>query len=163
MSDIGFIALLFGIGALVLLAEIFLPSHGVLTVVGVGFLVTAVVRTFMDHGRNAGAVAVVTCLVALPTFGYLSIKYWKRTPIGRRIAPDNPVLTSADTTVPVEELRRLIGQCGRTISPLRPVGVCDFGGRRIACVTELGMVDAGVEVIATGIRSGNLAVSPQSA
>ena len=163
MSDLGILLLLYGVGVLMLVAEIFIPSHGILTVAGVGFLGAAVAQTFMDYGRDAGIIAVGTCLVALPVFGYLSIKYWRRTPIGRRIVPNNPMLTSADTSVPIEQLRTMVGEAGRTVSPLRPVGVCVFGGRRVSCVAELGVVEAGVEVIATGIRNGNLAVSPKTA
>ena len=80
------------------------------------------------------------------------------TPIGRRIAPPNPKLTSADTSIPIDELERHIGQLGRSISPLRPVGICEFSGRRISCVAEFGMVEAGVVVEAIGIKGGNLSV-----
>ena len=162
MTSLSLVLLLYSVGVLMLVAEVFIPSHGILTVAGVGSLAAAVARTFMDHGRNAGILAVVTCLVALPVFGYLSIKYWRHTPIGRRIVPDNPVVTSADTSVPIEQLRAMVGHAGRTVSALRPVGICDFGGRRVSCVVELGVVEAGVEVIATGIRNGNLAVSPKT-
>lgn len=163
MSNFSLLLLLYGVGVFMLVAEVFIPSHGILSVAGLGFLTAAVVRTFAEHGREAGIVAVVTCLVALPVFGFVSVKYWRRTPIGRRIVPDNPVITSADTSVPIEQLRTMIGHTGRAVSPLRPVGICDFGGRRVSCVAELGVVEAGAEVMATGIRNGNLAVSPKSA
>jgi len=163
MSDVGILTLLYCIGVLMLVAEIFIPSHGVLSVAGLGFLVVAVVRTFMYGGREAGVIAVLACLVFLPIFAYLSIKYWPRTPIGRRISPPNPVLTSADTSVPVEEMAILIGQTGRSISPLRPVGICVFDGRRVSCVAEFGMVDAGVMVEGVGMKGSNLAVVEKKA
>ena len=163
MSDFGILFLLYGAGVLILVAEIFIPSHGILTVAGLGFLSTAVVRTFLDFGREAGVASALACLVALPVFGYVSVKYWRRTPIGRRIVPANPVLTSADTSVPIERLSALVGRTGRAVSALRPVGVCEFGGCRVSCVTELGVVEAGSEVLATGIVNGNLAVTPGTA
>ncbi|MHC4698022.1 MAG: hypothetical protein ACYTFA_14915 [Planctomycetota bacterium] len=158
MSDVSILFILYVVGVLFLVGEIFIPSHGVLTLAGLGFLIAAVVKTFTYGGRGAGTVAIFACLVLVPAFAFLAIKYWPKTPIGRMIAPPNPKLTSADISVPVEELQRHIGQLGRTVSPLRPVGICEFNGRRISCVAEFGMVEAGVDVEGIGIKGGNLSV-----
>ena len=163
MPEIGILILLYALGILVLVAEIFIPSSGVLCVTGMGLLVWAVARTFQIAGREAGVLAVLTCLVVLPIFAYVAIKYWHRTPIGKRIAPPNPVLTTADTSIPVEELGALIGQTGRCLSPLRPVGICEFQGRRISCLAEFGMIDAGTAVVGTRIAGANLAVIERKA
>lgn len=159
MSELGVLILVYVAGVLLLLGEIFIPSYGVLTVAGVGFLITGVIKTFSYGGREAGVAAMLACLVLLPTFAYLSIKYWPHTWVGRRIMPPNPVLTSADTSVPIDLLRELIGKTGTAVSALRPVGICEFGGHRVSCVADLGTVDAGATVRGTGIRSGNLSVS----
>ena len=160
MSDPAILILLYVVGLLMLVAEIFIPSHGILTVAGVGFLVAAIVQTFSYAGREAGIVAIFACLVFLPTFAGLAIKYWHRTPIGRRIAPPNPVAV-ADASA--AELRALIGTEGRSATPLRPVGICVFSGRRISCVADFGIIDADVAVKAVSVRNGNLAVREQPA
>ncbi len=158
MSDVMILALLYGVGVLMLVAEVFIPSHGILTVVGLGLLIAGVVQTFSYAGRDAGIIAVFACLVFVPAFAMLAIKYWHRTPIGKRIAPPNPTLTAADTSVPIEEINSLIGRTGRTVSPLRPVGICEFNGRRVSCVAQFGMVEAGVTVEGVGLSGTNLAV-----
>ena len=163
MSEIGILILLYVLGVILLIAEIFIPSSGMLSIAGMGLLVLAVARTFQVAGREAGVFAVLTCLVVLPIFAYVAIKYWHRTPIGKRIAPPNPVLTSADTSIPVEELGALIGQTGRCTSALRPVGICEFQGRRISCLAEFGMIDAGAAVVGTRIAGANLAVIERKA
>ena len=158
MSEVSILILLYAVGVLFLVGEIFIPSHGILTLAGLGFLVAAVVKTFTYGGRDAGIVAVFACLIFVPAFAFLAIKYWPKTPIGRMIAPPNPKLTSADTSIPIDELERNIGQLGRAISPLRPVGICEFSGRRISCVAEFSMIEAGVVVEGVGIKGGNLSV-----
>ncbi|MGB2984315.1 MAG: NfeD family protein [Phycisphaerae bacterium] len=158
MSEVAVLALLYAVGVLLLVAEIFIPSHGVLSIAGLGFLVAAVVKTFSYGGREAGTIAIFACLVFLPVFAFVAIKYWHRTPIGKRISPPNPVLTSADTSVPVEELNRLIGQTGRSETPLRPVGICKFNGKRVSCLAEFGMIEAGATVEAVRVSGSNLAV-----
>ena len=158
MSEIAIIALLFGAGVLVLIAELFIPSHGVLTFVGIALLVAGVVQTYSYGGEKAGAISVIACLVVLPVFVLVAIKVWPRTWVGRRIAPPNPVATTRDSSVPVEEISRYIGQTGRSLSTLRPVGICEFNGRRVSCVAEFGMLDAGVAVQGLRVLGGQLAV-----
>jgi len=94
---------------------------------------------------------------------YVAVKYWRQTPIGRKIVPPNPVLTTADVGVPVEKLSRLVGQTGVAKTPLHPVGICEFDGQRISCVAQFGSVEAGVSVVGVKIQSGNLAVRPLDA
>jgi membrane-bound ClpP family serine protease len=160
MSDIGIIVLLYAVAVLILTAEIFIPSHGILSVAGVAFLLAAVTKTFFFAGRDAGLISLLACLLFLPAFAYVSIRLWPKTPLGRRIAPPNPILTAADAGVPVAELSQLIGRTGRAVTQLRPVGICDFGGRRVSCVTEFGVVDAGAAVVASGFSGGTLTVVP---
>lgn len=163
MSEAVIIFILFAVGVLLLVAEIFIPSHGVLCVVGVGFLIAGIVKTHGHAGQTAGLVAGLTCLVFVPTAGFVALKYWKKTPIGRMIAPPNPEVRASDSSVPVEEITALIGQTGRAITPLRPVGICMFGGRRVSCVAQFGMIDANVEVQGVGMTGSNLAVVDVSA
>ncbi len=163
MSDVAILVILYAAGVLVLVSEIFIPSHGVLSVAGIGFLIAAIVRTFSYGGREAGIIAVFACLVFVPAFAFVAIKYWHLTPIGRRIAPPNPVATTSDSSVPVDELSRLIGQTGRSVTLLRPAGICEFDGKRVSCVAEFGMIDAGVTVEGIRISGSNLAVQEKKA
>lgn len=158
MPDVGVLILLFVLGAIALTAEIFIPSQGVLTLAGLGFLIAGIVRTFQDVGHGAGTAAVFACLVFVPTLAFVSVKYWRRTRIGRMIAPPNPILTSADTSVPVEEINAMIGQTGNSLSPLRPVGICEFNGRRVSCIARFGMIESGVIVEGVGMTGANLSV-----
>ncbi len=58
MSEVAILAMLYAVGVLLLVGEIFIPSHGVLSLAGLGFLVAAVVKTFDYAGRGAGIIAV---------------------------------------------------------------------------------------------------------
>ncbi|MFH0983169.1 MAG: NfeD family protein [Planctomycetota bacterium] len=153
----GLIALLYAIALAVLVAEIFIPSHGILTVAGLGFLIAAVVKTF-QMSNQAGVVAILACAVLLPTAAALAVKVWPHTWIGRKISPDNPVLSARDVGVDVDEMQAMIGRVGRSLTPLRPSGTCDFNGRRFPCVAEMGMIDRDVEVQVVGIKGSNLTV-----
>jgi membrane-bound serine protease (ClpP class) len=163
MSEVVIIVVLFLAGAMVLVAELFVPSHGVLTVLGLALVTAGVVQTFRYGGDKAGALSIVACLIALPAFAVAAIKIWPRTWVGRRIAPPNPVVTLRDTSVPVEEISRYIGCTGKAVSPLRPVGICEFDGRRISCVAEFGMLQAGAVVQGVRAVGGQLVVEERKA
>jgi membrane-bound serine protease (ClpP class) len=163
MSEWWVLVILFGVGALMLTAEVFIPSHGALTVAGLGFLIVGIFKTFSYAGRDAGIIAIFACVVFVPVLAVFAVKFWPKTPIGRLIAPPNPVITAADTSVPVEELNRLIGRSGRALTPLRPVGICEFNGKRVSCVAEFGMVEAGRSVEAIRISGANVAVQEKTA
>jgi membrane-bound ClpP family serine protease len=142
------IGVLYGVGMLLLLADFFLPSHGLLTLASFAMLGVALYGTFQLN-QGAGLVALALLLVCVPTMLAVAVRYWHRTWVGKRISPPNPVLTEADR-LPVEELDGFIGQAGRSLTPLRPVGMCLFGDKRVECVAEVNMIGAGVEV--EGIR-----------
>lgn len=158
MGDIGLLIVLYAVAVLFLTAEIFIPSHGLLSIFGIGFLTVAIVRTF-DYGHTAGIIAIVASLVFLPTFAVTAVKLWPHTRLGRKISPLNPIYSKEELGSPVEEIGPLVGKYGRTISPLRPVGTCEFGDRRLECICESGMIDAGVMVRAVRVRGRNLEVA----
>ncbi len=163
MSELTVLIVLYLVGMLILLAEIFIPSHGILSIAGIGFLVVAIVKTFQYGGQNAGVIAILACMVILPALAFVAIKYWHQTPIGKLISPPNPQLTVDDIGVPVEELQQLIGKTGRSVSALRPVGICDFNGKRVSCIVESGMVEAGVSVQGIGMSGADLTVMEKKA
>lgn len=157
VGEIGILLILYAAGIATLVADIFLPSHAILSALGVGLLGFAIYRTFQISDA-AGWVGLTSCVVLLPLSAYIGVKNWYRTPIGRRIAPPNPTLTAADVGSEAARAREFIGRTGRSLSSLRPVGICEFSGARLSCVAESGMIDASVEVIGVGLAGMNLMV-----
>ncbi len=154
------IALLYLAGVAILVAEIFIPSHGVLSVLAIGTLGLAVYETFQVSGF-AGLVSLGALAILVPTAIIVVVKTWYQTPIGKRTCPPNPELGEEDR-LPVETLRSAIGQRGRALTLLRPVGICEFEGRRLECKSEQGVIQKGTEVEAVGLADRTLVVRPVS-
>jgi membrane-bound ClpP family serine protease len=152
------IGVLYGVGMLLLLADFFLPSHGLLTLASFAMLGVALYGTF-HLNQGAGLVALGLLIVAIPTMLATAVRYWHRTWVGKKISPPNPVLTEADR-LPVEDLDALIGRTGRSLTPLRPVGMCLFGDKRVECVAEVNMIPAGIEVEGLRLADRTLVVRP---
>lgn len=149
--------LLYAVGMALLVADIFIPSHGILLVVGLGCLGYGIHEAF-QISEPIGYVSIVSIPVAVATLIVYSIRIWHRTPVGRRISPPNPVLTEEDTGPRQDLLAPLLGQIGTSLTPLRPVGQCQFGNRKVECVAESGMIERGAAVRAVGIRNMSLEV-----
>jgi membrane-bound ClpP family serine protease len=79
--------------------------------------------------------------------------------MGRYISPPNPVLGEKDR-MPVAELEQFVGRVGRTLTPLRPVGTCEFEGRRVECLAEYGMIERNVRVEGVRLVDRSLSVKP---
>jgi len=152
------IAILYTVGTLILLGDLFIPSHGVLLVVGLGLFAFGLFEAF-QVGFAAGVINAMVLLVALPAGFVIAIRNWHRTPIGRRISPPNPTLTSQDR-LPVSELEGLMGTAGKTVTLLRPVGTCEFNGKRFECKAESGIIASGVEVEAVRLSDRTIVVRP---
>jgi membrane-bound ClpP family serine protease len=150
------------VGIVLLVFDVFIPSHGALSVGGLTCLGAGIWCAFR-LSSTAGYVSVLVASIVVPTLIVTGVKMWHRTPLGRRISPPNPRLTDADKSVDVSTLGPLVGTIGRTITPLRPVGTCEFDGRRVECVAEMGLIEAGQFVRAVRIEGRELVVQPQPA
>lgn len=154
------VILLFGVGILVLVAEIFIPSYGLLCIAGISFLGYATYRAYHDLGDTAGLVSVAATVILVPTLALIAVKTFHRTPWGKKLAPPNPIAEAKDFAPQHEALKQYVGLTGKAITPLRPVGACMFNGDRVNCVAESGMIDSDTEIEAVGIRGREVEVRP---
>jgi membrane-bound serine protease (ClpP class) len=152
------ISIIYAGGVMVLLADLILPSQGILVVIGLGLFAYGLFEAF-QIGITFGIINAIVLLIALPTGFMIAIRNWHRTPIGRRISPPNPTLTPQDR-LPISDLESLLGATGKAMTFLRPVGICEFNGKRFECKAEYGVIAAGVEVEAVRLSARSVVVRP---
>jgi membrane-bound serine protease (ClpP class) len=161
MDDTTFLTLgvcLIGVGFLLLAAELFIPSHGVLSVLALAAVAVGTVLIF-KYDTGAGVVATATVVVGLPLLGFLLLRAWPSTPLGRRLLLTRSTEDVTLAALPAnQELDQLKGKFGRTLSEMRPAGVVDFEGRRVDCVTEGMMIEPGVLVRCIDAQAGRVVV-----
>ena len=150
--------LLFAAGIVLLVAEVGLPSHGVLGLLGALCIVAGVGVVFYLR-QWVGVVLAVGLTVATPFMITLWLKIWPRTPLGRRLILSSPAPARQSTASAADE-RSWIGQSGVTASELRPGGTCDFAGERVACTAEHGLIPPGTAVRIITVIDGRPVVRP---
>lgn len=134
--------LLIAIGAVLVVAEVFLPSHGILGLGAAGCILGAILITSRQNAW-AGLALLLAVVVATPFAWSAFVKIWPHTPVGKRV-----ILPEIANEPPAALVR--VGQTGVTVSELRPMGTCDFDGVRLEAISEHGVVspNTAVRVIA---------------
>jgi membrane-bound serine protease (ClpP class) len=79
----------------------------------------------------------------IPTVLIVAYKIFPKTRFGKSVTLTPPERQHGDAIPDTDELKEMLGAEGIVLTPLRPVGMCDFSGRRIECVAEGGYVDKG--------------------
>jgi membrane-bound ClpP family serine protease len=145
--------LLFAAGLVFFAAELVLPAHGLVGVLG-GIALVASVVAFFRVGEYVGLGVLVGLAFVGPIVAGLWVKMWPRTPLGRRM-----VLQTVAGVAQTEAVVRA-GEQGVALSELRPGGMCEFDGKRLEAHAEIGMIAAGDRVVAVGVSNGRLLVRP---
>jgi membrane-bound ClpP family serine protease len=143
-----FAVFLYLICAALIVAEVFIPSGGLLGIAAFISLIGGLLL-FFRHSPVAGLIGIVVAVSMVPALLVLAYTLLPRTRFGRRVLLAPPVRQRGDAIADTPELGRLLGRTGRVLTTMRPVGMCEFDGRRIECVAESGYVPKGkkVEVI----------------
>jgi len=140
-----FAVFLYVVCAVLIAAEVFIPSGGLLGMGAVICLMSGVV-IFFRHSALAGWIGVVVALIMVPALLVGAYKILPKTRFGRQMLLAPPVRQRGDAMNDTPELGRLLGVTGQVLTTLRPVGMCDFDGRRIECVADSGFVPKGKTV-----------------
>ena len=146
---------LMALGVLLLLAEIMLPTGGILVVAALLFFAFGVGIILYYGTLTEGLVAIGALVVGLPAAFYVGMIAWKRLSLDTELAADP---TAATQLPQVAELERLKGRTGKTVSPMRPSGSVEFDSNRVDAMTEGIMLDAGVWVRCVDVKGGKVIV-----
>lgn len=134
-------------GMLIIAAELFIPSGGVLSLFAALTLLAAIVVAFTD-GLTTGAIALSAVVILVPVVGIALLRWWPRTAMGRRI-----LLQSSDSEYQAEEnpLMELLGQSGVVKNEMRPNGRVTIEGRIYDAVSQGTLIEEGETVVVSGV------------
>ena len=143
--------------ALLILAEVFIPSGGLISVLAVICVIGGIIACFHIN-PFVGFIGIIAAMIMIPGALYLTYKFLPKTRFGKNVTLAPPERQAGDAVPDTMELKEMLGEIGIVISPLRPVGMCNFSGQRLECVAESGYVDKGQKVKVIKIESTQLTV-----
>ncbi len=146
------------VGVLVVFAEIFLPSAGILSIIAVGLFGWSLYLCFAEVSTQAGMVLLAVDAVLLPALVILALKLLARSPATLRAELSSEGGYSSQSP----ELAGYVGKEGTALSDLRPSGVARIEGRRVDVVTRGEYVDKDAAVIVLTVSGNRVVVKAAS-
>jgi len=143
--------------AVLIIAEVFVPSGGLISICALACLVGGI-AIFFHHSLIAGWIGIGIALIMIPAVLIFSYKIFPKTRFGKIVILTPPERLQGDAVPDTAELKELLGAVGVVLTPLRPVGMCDFSGQRIECVAESGYVEKDKRVKVINVESTQLTV-----
>ena len=143
--------------ALLIIAEVFIPSGGLISILAIASAIGGIIVCF-SHGLLAGWIGLIFALIMIPSVLIIAYKVLPKTRFGQQVTLAPPERQQGDAIPDTNELKQMLGATGTVLTPLRPVGMCDFSGQRVECVAESGYVDKGKKIKVIDVESTKLTV-----
>lgn len=154
--------LLLAVGVTLLIAEVFIPSGGIISILAALSLAGAVVCAYKawwttSPGYFWSFVSIMVLLLPIVLGGAFYI--WPSTPLGKRAILEGPAPDEIAAFVEQEEkYSQMVGKLGETVTALNPAGIVRIEGQRVHCQSEGLIIDAGVTVRVVAARANGVIV-----
>ena len=152
-----FAIFLYLICAVLIISEVFVPSGGLISLCALACLVGGAF-IFFRYSTTAGWIGIGVAAVMIPAVLIFAYKIFPKTRFGKSVTLSPPERQQGDAIPDTSKLKDMLGKVGTVITPMRPVGMCDFDGQRVECVAESGYVEKGKKVKVINVESTQLTV-----
>ena len=119
-----------GIG--IIIAEIIIPSGGILSILAVGIFVYSLYMIFTGISVAAGMVVLIIDLITIPVLIILGLKFIARSPVTLRETLSREQGVSSQS----KDMDQFIGIEGTALTDLRQAGMALLSEQRIDVVTR---------------------------
>jgi membrane-bound ClpP family serine protease len=142
-------------GVVVIIAEIILPSGGLLSVMAALLFGYSLYQVFTVVSVAAGACFVAADIILIPILVITGLKLLAKSPVTLRRE-----LSSEDgVTSQSPEMETYMGKAGVALTDLRPAGAARISGKRLDVVTRGDYLDKGAEIIVYKIEGNQIIVN----
>jgi len=148
--------LLMGLGLVLILAEVLIPSMGMLGIAA-GVCVIGSVAWGFATSSEIGMNLLLVAAVLVPLMVMLGFKLLPLSPLTKKLIAGGFSFEDGKATDPRDA--DLVGQRGVVEATLRPAGVARLDGRRVDVVSRGEMIEAGTEVEVVEVSGNRVVVS----
>ena len=141
-------------GVLIIIAEIILPSGGLLSLVAAGLFGYSLFIVFHDISAMAGTYFVLTDLIIIPALLALGLKILARSPATLRetLSSENGVVSQSP------ELESFMGREGKSVTDLRPGGTAIIDDKRLDVVSRGEYIEKDSNLIVVEVTGNQIIV-----
>jgi membrane-bound serine protease (ClpP class) len=145
------------VSAFMLVVEIFIPSFGPLSICAIASMIGGL-WLFFQQSVVIGWAGVAFAVISTPIVWVVTYKCFPKTRFGKGVTLTGPERDKGDAIPDTPDLKKMLGCVGRVVTPLRPVGMCEFDGKKLECVAETGYIDRDENVKIINVEGTQLTV-----
>jgi membrane-bound serine protease (ClpP class) len=142
------------VGVVVIIAEIILPSGGILSIVALGVFGYSLFLVFNAVSMTIGFSFVAADLILIPVLVILGLKLLARSPVTLRKTLSRKEGVSSQSS----ELESYVGRQGNAVTDLRPAGIAVINGKRVDVVTRGEYLEKDSAIIVTAVTGNQIIV-----
>jgi membrane-bound ClpP family serine protease len=154
--------LLLALGVSLLIAEVFIPSGGMISILAIVSLTAAVLcagKAWWTSSPGYFWTFVSAMVVLLPVAIGGAFYLWPSTPLGKRAILEGPAPEEVAAFVEQEaRYSQMVGQVGETLTALNPAGIVRIAGQRVHCQSEGMIIEAGARVRVVSAKANGVIV-----
>jgi membrane-bound ClpP family serine protease len=145
-----------GIG--IIIAEIIIPSGGILSIVAVGIFVYSLYMVFTGISIAAGTVVLIIDLITIPILIILGLKFIAHSPVTLKETLSREQGVSSQS----KDMDQFLGLEGTALTDLRPAGMALLSEQRIDVVTRGEYLEKGTPIIVVKVTGNQIIVKKQT-
>jgi membrane-bound serine protease (ClpP class) len=142
------------VGLGVVIAEIILPSGGILSIMALGSFGYSLYIAFSKISTTVGFALVAADLILVPLVVIVGLKMLARSPATLRKTLSRKEGVSSQSS----ELVRYIDRQGTAVTILRPAGMAVIDGKRVDVVTRGEYIEKDAAIIVTAVTGNQIIV-----
>ncbi len=146
------------VGVGIIIAEIILPSGGILSILAAGILVYSLYLVFENISIFSGTVLLIIDLVTIPVLIILGIKFLSRS---SNVTLRQTLSRELGVTSQSEDMEDYMELEGEALTDLRPAGMALINDRRTDVVTRGEYLVKGTPIIVIKITGNQIVVKRQ--
>ncbi len=142
------------VGVVVVIAEIILPSGGILSIIALGVFGYSLFIVFNEISMVIGFCFVAADLILIPVLVILGLKLLARSPVTLRktLAREEGVSSQSS------ELESYVGIQGNAVTDLRPAGIAVINDKRVDVVTCGEYIEKDSAIMVTAVTGNQIIV-----
>lgn len=142
------------VGVVIIIAEIILPSGGILSIVALGVFGYSLFIVFNEISMTIGFSFVAADLILIPVLVIVGLKLLARSPVTLRKTLSRKEGVSSQSS----ELESYVGTQGNAVTDLRPAGIAVINGKRVDVVTRGEYLEKDSAIIVTAVTGNQIIV-----
>ncbi len=142
------------VGVVVIIAEIILPSGGILSIAALGVFGYSLFIVFNEISMIIGFSFVAADLILIPVLVIVGLKLLARSPVTLRKTLSRKEGVSSQSS----ELESYVGTQGNAVTDLRPAGIAVINGKRVDVVTRGEYLKKDSAIIVTTVTGNQIIV-----